>query len=102
MTSIGAGLRLTHPFGIIINKNTSIGDNCTIFQFVTIGAIEKEGFTHLAPKIGNNVYIGAGAKILGNINIGDNVKVGANSVATTDVPDGGTVVGNNILINKNI
>lgn len=88
--SIDYGLRLTHPYGIIIHKNAIIGHDCTIFQYVTIGATFKSG--SLAPKIGNNVYIGAGAKILGDIRIGDNVKIGANAVVTKNVPKNSTVI----------
>ncbi|MEY8763326.1 MULTISPECIES: serine O-acetyltransferase [Clostridium] len=99
---IDGGLRLPHPYGIIIHRNTTIGKNCTIFHQVTIGAIEKQEIVKIAPQIGKNVYIGAGAKILGNIKVGNNVKIGANAVVTKDVPDKYTVVGNNILINKNI
>lgn len=99
-TNIDGGLRLPHPYGIIIHRNTTIGKNCTIFHQVTIGAMEKEEIIHLAPFIGDNVYIGAGAKILGNIRIGNNVKIGANAVITKDVPDECTVIGSNVLINK--
>lgn len=99
---IGGGLRLPHPYGIILHKKTNIGINCTIFQYVTIGVIEKEKIINCAPKIGNYVYIGAGAKILGNITIGNNVKIGANAVVTKNVPDNCTVTGYNIIKNKNI
>lgn len=57
-----------------------------MFQQVTIGVIEKDGSIEKPTRIGNNVYIGAGAKVLGNITIGDNVKIGANAVVTKDVP----------------
>lgn len=80
-------------YGIFISQGTVIGEGCTIFQHVTIGSntlgdSDKNG----SPKIGNNVYIGAGAKIIGNITVGDNVRIGANCVVFTDVPDGATVV----------
>lgn len=95
---IGKGLKLIHPFGIIISKHAIIGKDCTIFQFVTIGAVDKQGISNKAPRIGNNVYIGAGAKILGDIGIGDNVKIGANAVVTKNVPDNCTVVGPNRIL----
>ena len=74
-------------YGIIVSKNAQIGRNATIFHQVTIG--QGNGG---APTIGDNVYIGAGAKIIGNIRIGDNVKIGANCVVFTDIPDNCTVV----------
>lgn len=93
-TKIGKGLTLPHGLsGIFISVGAEIGDNCTIFQQVTIGSntlgqSKKSG----APKIGNNVYIGAGAKIIGNVNIGNNVRIGANCVVVEDIPDNATVV----------
>lgn len=96
-TNIGKGIRLVHLNGIVVNQNAIIGEYVTIFQQVTIGAVEgKVG----APRIGNNVYIGAGAKILGNVEIGDNVKVGANAVVTKNVPNDVTVVGINQVLRK--
>ena len=97
--SIGKGLRLVHLNGIVINKNSIIGDNATIFHQVTIGANENGKDNDKAPKIGKNVYIGAGAKIIGDICIGNNVKIGANAVVTRSVGDNCTVVGNNIIKN---
>lgn len=73
--------------GIIVSHNAVIGANCTIFHQVTIG--EGKGG---APTIGDNVLIGAGAKIIGNVRIGNNVKIGAGCVVACDVPDGATVV----------
>ena len=74
-------------YGIVVSHNAIIGKNATIFHQVTIG--EGNGG---APTIGDNVYIGAGAKIIGNIKIGNNVKIGANCVVFMDVPDHCTVV----------
>jgi serine acetyltransferase len=88
---IGEGLRLVHLDGIIIHANVEIGKNCTIFQQVTIGANEHILNYSDVAKIGNNVYIGAGAKIIGNINIGNDVKIGANAVVTKDIDNGYTV-----------
>lgn len=73
--------------GIIVSHNAVIGNNCTIFHQVTIG--EGNGG---APKIGDNVIIGAGAKLIGNISIGNGAKIGAGCVVVKDVPDGATVV----------
>ena len=72
---------------IIVSHNAVIGANCTIFHQVTIG--EGKGG---APTIGDNVLIGAGAKIIGNVHIGNNVKIGAGCIVACDVPDGATVV----------
>lgn len=81
--------------GVFISKDAEIGENCTIFHQVTIGSNRIEGSKHYgAPKIGNNVYIGAGAKIIGGIIIGDNVNIGANCVVFTDIPSNSTVVMN--------
>lgn len=74
-------------YGIIITHNAEIGSNCTIYHNVTIGE-GKNG----APKIGNNVLIGAGAIVIGKVQIGNNVKIGAGCVVTTDIPDNATVV----------
>lgn len=76
-------------YGIIVASNAVIGKNCTIFHQVTIGQ-GKGG----SPTIGDNCYIGAGAKITGHIRIGNNVKIGTNCVVVTDVPDNATVVMN--------
>ncbi|WP_305848820.1 serine O-acetyltransferase [Microcystis aeruginosa] len=85
--SIGKGLFIQHGFSTIVMAD--LGDNCWINQQVTIGYKDKSG----RPKIGNNVRITAGAKVLGNITIGDNVTVGANSVVVKDVPANCVVVG---------
>ncbi|MBE8995900.1 serine O-acetyltransferase [Microcystis aeruginosa] len=85
--SIGKGLFIQHGFSTIVMAD--LGDNCWINQQVTIGYKDKSG----RPKIGNNVRITAGAKVLGNITIGDNVTVGANSVVVKDVPPNCVVVG---------
>ena len=77
-----------HLNGIIIAEYAEIGKNCTIFQQVTIG--EENG---KAAKIGDNVMIGAGAKIIGDVRIGSHVKIGANAVVLQDIPDGCTAVG---------
>ncbi len=97
--SLGGGVRLPHLNGIYIHRNVICGENCTIFQQVTIGVNEHKYDFEKAPQIGNRVYIGAGAKIIGNITIGDDVRVGANAVVTKNVPKGMTVVGYNRMLN---
>lgn len=82
--------------GIFISHNAVIGKNCKIFQFVTIGE-GKNG----APIIGDNCEIGAGAKIIGHVNVGDNVKIGANCTVYKDVPSNSTVVSNEMRIIRN-
>jgi serine O-acetyltransferase len=86
---IGGGLLIPHPNGIVIHAGAEIGVNCLIFQQVTIGS--KEGTR--PPIIGGHVDIGAGAKIIGGIRIGDHAKIGANAVVLSDVPEGKTAIG---------
>lgn len=89
---IGDGLFIDHGMGVVIGETTIIGNNVTLFQGVTLGGTGKEtGKRH--PTLGNNIVIGGGAKILGNINIGDNSYIGANAVVLKDVPANSTVVG---------
>jgi len=89
---LGKKLYLPHPNGIIIHPKTIIGDNCRILQQVTIGNNISKGKDNL-PVIGNNVTIGAGAKIIGPCKIGNNVVIGANSVVVKDIPDNYIVAG---------
>lgn len=89
---IGKRLFIDHGAGVVIGETTEIGNDCTIYQGVTLGGTGKEkGKRH--PTIKNNVMIGAGAKVLGNIIIGNNVKIGANTVVLNDIKDNTTVVG---------
>ena len=89
---IGEGLFIDHGHGVVIGETTVIGDNVTLYQGVTLGGTGKEhGKRH--PTVGNNVMIGAGAKVLGSVTIGNNCKIGAGSVVLGDVPDNATVVG---------
>ncbi len=89
---IGHRLFIDHGTGVVIGETSIVGDDVTIYQGVTLGGTGKEkGKRH--PTIGNRVVIGAGAKILGNIRIGDNSRVGAGSVVLRDVPDNSTIVG---------
>jgi serine O-acetyltransferase len=84
----GPGLVILHTFGIVINSSVRAGRNLTLEHGVTIGA-EKS----LCPVLGDNVFIGAGAKVIGPVRIGNDVKIGANAVVTRDLPDGATAVG---------
>lgn len=89
---IGDGLFIDHGMGVVIGETAIIGDNVTLYQGVTLGGTGKEkGKRH--PTIGHNVVIGGGAKVLGNITIGDNSYIGANAVVVKDVPPNSTVVG---------
>lgn len=89
---IGRRFFIDHGEGVVIGETTVIGDDVLIYQQVTLGGTGKEsGKRH--PTLGNNVIVGAGAKILGNITIGDNVRVGAGSVVIEDAPSHSTVVG---------
>ena len=89
---IGKGLFIDHGMGVVIGETSVIGDNVTLFQGVSLGGTGKEkGKRH--PNIGNNVVVGTGAKVLGNITVGDNSYVGANAVVIKDVPLNSTVVG---------
>ena len=89
---IGEGFFIDHGMGVVIGETTEIGKNVILYQEVTLGGVGNEtGKRH--PTIGNNVFIGVGAKILGAITIGNNVKVGAGSVVLKSVPPNSTVVG---------
>ncbi len=89
---IGHRFFIDHGMGVVIGETTVVGDDCTLFQGVTLGGTGKQsGKRH--PNLGNNVLVGAGAKILGNITIGDNCKIGAQSLVLHDVPPDCTVVG---------
>ena len=89
---IGRRFFIDHGMGVVIGETTEIGDDVLVYQNVTLGGTGKErGKRH--PTIGNNVVVGAGAKVLGNIFIADHVKVGAGSVVVRAVPPNSTVVG---------
>ncbi len=89
---IGRGLFIDHGMGVVIGETAIVGDDVTLFQGVTLGGTGKEtGKRH--PTLGSNIVVGAGAKILGNIKIGDNSYIGANAVVLRDVPSNSTVVG---------
>ena len=89
---IGPGFFIDHGMGVVIGETTEIGENVTLYQGVTLGGTGRDrGKRH--PTLGDNVVVGAGAKVLGNIRLGNNVKVGAGSVVVHSVPDNCTVVG---------
>jgi serine O-acetyltransferase len=88
--TLGGGLMLPHPNGVVIHPEARVGVNCMIFQQVTLGT---GGPVPGAPTLGGHVDVGAGAKILGGVTIGDHARIGANAVVLCDVPAGATAVG---------
>lgn len=89
---IGKRLFIDHGMGIVIGETAEIGDDCTIYHGVTLGGTGKDKLKR-HPTLKNNVIVGCGSKILGNITIGENVKIGANSVVLKDIDNNSTVVG---------
>lgn len=89
---IGKGLFIDHGAGVVIGETAEIGDNCTLYQGVTLGGTGKhKGKRH--PTLGNNVFVGSGAKVLGPFTVGDNAKIGANAMVLNAVPANATAVG---------
>lgn len=86
---LGGGLLLPHPNGVVIHPDVQIGPNCLVFQQVTIGTREPGG----VPSIGGHVDMGAGARLLGAIRVGDHARIGANAVVVSDVPAHAVAVG---------
>lgn len=90
--TIGRRFVIDHGMGIVVGETTIIGDDCQLYQGVTLGGTGKDkGKRH--PTLGNNVVVGVGASVLGNITLGNNVKVGGGAVVVRDVPDDCTVIG---------
>ncbi|HUV76210.1 MAG TPA: serine O-acetyltransferase [Dehalococcoidales bacterium] len=89
---IGEGFFIDHGMGVVIGETSEIGDNVTLYQGVTLGGTSHQR-TKRHPTLGNNVVVGVGAQLIGDITIGDNAKVGAGSVVVTSVPANATVVG---------
>ena len=90
--TLGRRFFIDHGMGIVIGETAEVGDDCTLYHGVTLGGTSwNAGKRH--PTLGNNVVIGAGAKVLGPLNIGENSRIGSNAVVVKDVPDGATVIG---------
>ena len=89
---IGEGLFIDHGMGVVIGETAEIGDDCNIMQGVTLGGTSMHR-SKRHPTLGNRVTVGAGAKLIGAVEIGDNARIGAGSVVVTNVPDNATVVG---------
>ena len=94
LNTCGAGLSLAHCGTVIINRNSIVGENCRIQTGVTLGTTNG---SDEAPKLGNNIFIGDGAKIIGNVSIADNVAIGANAVVVKDIYEPGTTWGGYLL-----
>lgn len=90
---LGSGLFLDHGMGIVIGETAVVGNNCTIYHGVTLGGTGRQRGKRRHPEIGDEVLIGAGAKILGPFKVGNHAMIGANAVVLSDVPDNATVVG---------
>lgn len=89
---IGRGLFIDHGMGVVIGETVEIGENCTLYQGVTLGGTGKDkGKRH--PTLGDNVMVGSGAKVLGPFHVGDNVKIAANAVVLNEIPPNSTCVG---------
>lgn len=89
---IGKGLFIDHGMAVVIGETAELGDNCTLYQGVTLGGTGKDvGKRH--PTLGNNVLVGAGAKVLGPFKVGDNAKIAANAVVLNEIPADSTAVG---------
>jgi serine O-acetyltransferase len=88
-SKIGPGLTLYHPNGVVIHPLAVIGSNCVLCQQVTLGLGSRPG----APTLGDRVFVGAGAKIIGAVTVGSDAEIGANAVVVRDVPPGAIVVG---------
>ena len=90
--TIGKGLFIDHGMGVVIGETAEIGDNCTLYQNVTLGGTGKDsGKRH--PTLGNNVMVGSGAKVLGPFRVGNNTRIAAGAVVLSEIPDNATAVG---------
>ncbi len=92
--TIGRRVFIDHGFGVVIGETAEIGDDCTIYQGVTLGGTSLSKGTKRHPTLGRGANIGAGAKVLGSFTVGEGAKVGSNAVVVKEVPPGATAVGN--------
>jgi serine O-acetyltransferase len=92
--TIGRRVFIDHGFGVVVGETAEIGDDCTIYQGVTLGGTSLSKGAKRHPTLGRGVIIGAGAKVLGGFTVGDGAKVGSNAVVVKEVPAGATAVGN--------
>jgi serine O-acetyltransferase len=92
--TVGRRVFIDHGFGVVIGETAEVGDDCTIYQGVTLGGTSLAKGTKRHPTLGKGVIIGAGAKVLGAFTVGDNAKIGSNAVVVKEVPGGATAVGN--------
>lgn len=90
---IGKRLVIDHGMGVVIGETAIVGEDCMIFHGVTLGGVSQNKNERRHPKVGNRVVIGAGAKVLGAIEVKDDVKIGAGAVVVSDCPEGATMVG---------
>ncbi|MHC1720274.1 MAG: serine O-acetyltransferase EpsC [Clostridiaceae bacterium] len=91
--TIGKGFFIDHGMGVVIGETAVVGDHVLMYHGATLGATGKDNSGKRHPTVGNNVIIGSGVKVLGNITIGNNAKIGSNAVVLKDVPAGTTAVG---------
>ena len=91
--TIGKGFFIDHGMGVVIGETAVIGDHVLMYHGATLGATGKDNSGKRHPTVGNNVVIGSGVKVLGNVTIGDNSKIGANAVVLKDIPANSTAVG---------
>jgi len=91
--TIGKGFFIDHGMGVVIGETAVVGDNVLMYHGATLGATGKDNGGKRHPTVGNNVIIGSGVKVLGNVTIGDNAKIGSNAVVLKDVPADSTAVG---------
>src|ERR1700752_3668518 len=91
---IGSCVFIDHGMGVVIGETAEVGDDCTIYQGVTLGGTSLHKGAKRHPTLGRNVIVGAGAKVLGGFTVGEGAKVGSNAVVVKEVPSGATAVGN--------
>jgi serine O-acetyltransferase len=92
--TLGRRVFIDHGFGVVIGETAEVGDDCTIYQSVTLGGTALSKNTKRHPTLGNGVIVGAGAQILGGFEVGNGAKIGSNAIVLKSIPAGATVVGN--------